>query len=217
MAARRSRLLPVWEAIDYAAKGLDKTAELEVKYINSFKGRGLFATAPFQKGDFVVEYRGVLISSEESQRRRSIYHARCSVFMFDFYCRKKAWCVDAAQEDGSLGRLVNDDLYNPNCKMKKVIGDGKPHLFLFALRDIAPGEEITYEYGGKYCPWRKQTLSCVSDVDLAEEELDSAPQRRRPKSRKTPSPIGSNSDDPSDHHVDDYPLFAQEEDSGDFD
>ncbi|XP_037347036.2 N-lysine methyltransferase KMT5A-like [Pungitius pungitius] len=183
MAARRSRLLPVWDAIDYAAKGLDKNAELEVKYINSFKGRGVFAKAPFQKGDFVVEYRGVLISSEESQRRKSIYHARCSVFMFDFYCREKAWCVDAAQEDGSLGRLVNDDRYHPNCKMKKVITDGKPHLFLFALRDIAVGEEITYEYDGKYYPWRKQTLSSDSEVDLAEDESDSAPQRRRPQNQ----------------------------------
>ncbi|KAL6112357.1 uncharacterized protein ACO6RY_09132 [Pungitius sinensis] len=180
MAARRSRVLPVWDAIDYAAKGLDKNAELEVKYINSFKGRGVFAKAPFQKGDFVVEYRGVLISSEESQRRRSIYHARCSVFMLDFYCRGKAWCVDAAQEDGSLGRLVNDDLYQPNCKMKKVLTDGKPHLFLFALRDIAVGEEITYEYEEKYCPWRKQTLSSDSEVDLVEDKPESAPQRRRP-------------------------------------
>lgn len=54
-------------------------------------GRGVFAKAHFQKGDFVVEYRGELINSEESQRRRRIYHASCAVFMFDLYWRERAW------------------------------------------------------------------------------------------------------------------------------
>ena len=62
--------------------------------------------------------------------------------------------IDAAQEDGSLGRLVNDDHRYPNCKMKKIIHEAKPHLCLFAVRDIQPGEEITYDYGGDDCPWR---------------------------------------------------------------
>lgn len=64
--------------------------------------------------------------------------------------------VDAAQEDSSLGRLVNDDNKHPNCRMKKVLAENKPHLCLFALRDINPGEEITYDYGGTDWPWRKQ-------------------------------------------------------------
>lgn len=40
--------------------------------------------------------------------------------------------------------------------MKKVITEGKPHLCLFALRDINEGEEITYDYGGTDWPWRKK-------------------------------------------------------------
>lgn len=38
MAPARRRKPPIRDAIDHAVKGLDKTAELEVKYINSFKG-----------------------------------------------------------------------------------------------------------------------------------------------------------------------------------
>ncbi|XP_026134601.1 uncharacterized protein LOC113112899 isoform X3 [Carassius auratus] len=155
MATRR-RKPPKQDAIEHAVKALDKTAELEVQYINSFKGRGVFAKTPFRKGDFVVEYRGELINSKESQRRRRTYHNRCAVFMFDFYWQEKTWCVDAAREDGSLGRLVNDDHKHPNCKMKRVITEGKPHLCLFALKDINEGEEITYDYGGTDWPWRKQ-------------------------------------------------------------
>lgn len=57
--------------------------------------------------------------------------------------------VDAAYEDGSLGRLVNNDHLNPNAKMKYLTVEGKPHLCLFAIRDISPGEEITYNYADR--------------------------------------------------------------------
>lgn len=62
--------------------------------------------------------------------------------------------IDAAQEDLSLGRLVNDDHKKPNCKMKNINVEGKPHLCLFALRNITCGEEITYNYGPVNWPWR---------------------------------------------------------------
>jgi len=32
---------------------------------------------------------------------------------------------------------------------------GKPHVLLFAGKDIAPGEELRYDYGGGDMPWRK--------------------------------------------------------------
>lgn len=66
--------------------------------------------------------------------------------------------VDASQEDDSLGRLVNDDHKRPNCKMKKILTEGKPYLCLFALRDIQPEEEITYDYGDTDWPWRTQVF-----------------------------------------------------------
>ncbi|KAL4003967.1 receptor-type tyrosine-protein phosphatase U [Sarotherodon galilaeus] len=36
------------------------------------------------------------------------------------------------------------------------LAEGKPHLCLFALKEIAAGSEITYDYGGKEWPWRKK-------------------------------------------------------------
>lgn len=64
--------------------------------------------------------------------------------------------IDASREDGSFGRLVNDEHKSPNCKMKKIEVNGKPHLCLFALNDIKEGEEISYDYGSADCPWRTQ-------------------------------------------------------------
>lgn len=55
--------------------------------------------------------------------------------------------VDASNEDEGLGRLVNRDDFSPNCEMRKVVCEGKPHLCLFALREICPDDEITYSYG----------------------------------------------------------------------
>uniref|UniRef100_A0AAV2LJF3 SET domain-containing protein n=1 Tax=Knipowitschia caucasica TaxID=637954 RepID=A0AAV2LJF3_KNICA len=143
------------EAIDFASKGLDKTPQLEEKWISSFKGRGVFSTVILQQGDFVVEYRGDLITAKEAENRRNCPNA-CVDFLFDFRWRGGKWCIDATQDDGTFGRLVNDDHYNPNCKMKLIVLKDKPHLFLFALREINQGEEITYDYGGSDCPWRKE-------------------------------------------------------------
>jgi len=65
--------------------------------------------------------------------------------------------IDAARDDASLGRLVNDDHKNPNSKMRTITVDRKPHLCSFAVKDISPGEEITDNYGD--WPWRSKVFT----------------------------------------------------------
>ncbi|XP_056599588.1 uncharacterized protein LOC130417806 isoform X2 [Triplophysa dalaica] len=43
--------------------------------------------------------------------------------------------------------------------MKIITVDKKPHLCLFAIKDISLGEEIRYNYGGSEWPWRHQVTS----------------------------------------------------------
>ncbi|XP_076855742.1 uncharacterized protein LOC143510359 isoform X2 [Brachyhypopomus gauderio] len=150
------RISPLQDAINHVVTMTDKTSKMDVKYINPQKGRGVFSLAPFSKGDFVVEYRGDLIDFSEARRRRKLYHSSCTVFMFDFKWKGKMWCIDAAKEDGSFGRLVNDDHKHPNCRMKMTEVEGRPHLCLYAIEDIKEGDEIAYDYGGKDWPWRKK-------------------------------------------------------------
>lgn len=64
--------------------------------------------------------------------------------------------LDASEEDESLGRLVNDNHKNPNCVMKKIIVNNKPHLCLFAMKKIEIGSEIEYNYGDSKWPWRRK-------------------------------------------------------------
>lgn len=62
--------------------------------------------------------------------------------------------IDASREDTSLGRLVNDCHKSPNCKMRRLTVQGKPHLCLFAIENIQAETEITYDYGDSQWPWR---------------------------------------------------------------
>uniref|UniRef100_A0AAX7UDZ5 SET domain-containing protein n=1 Tax=Astatotilapia calliptera TaxID=8154 RepID=A0AAX7UDZ5_ASTCA len=183
----RRRLIPPREdAVCHVSAGRDKLG-LDIHYINAFKGRGIFTTVPFQKGDFLLEYRGKLITKEECERRHRVYHDSLKVFMFEFKFDGKLWCVDASQEDGSLGRLGLMWLSLTSAKMKILNINGKPHLCLFASRDISPGEEIDYNYGDSDWLWRcktetsqiQKTVSCLkpqpnsfpnNDLDLKHPE-----------------------------------------------
>lgn len=61
--------------------------------------------------------------------------------------------TDAIKEDESLGRLVNDDQRDPNCKVKTIAVKEK-NSCLFGNQDISPEEDIAYNYGDSSWPWQ---------------------------------------------------------------
>ncbi|XP_077436696.1 cytoplasmic protein NCK2a isoform X3 [Vanacampus margaritifer] len=167
MRRQRAKVKPKEEAAYFSSLGKEKHG-FTIKYINSFKGRGVFSTCSFQKGDFLIEYRGELVSKQERENRLRVYHDALKVFMFEFRFNGKTLCIDAARDDNSLGRLVNDEHISPNSKMQRITVDGQPHLCLFATKDIEPGEEITYNYGNFDFPWRlKVSTEKQPDEDTA--------------------------------------------------
>ncbi|XP_067307424.1 uncharacterized protein [Pseudorasbora parva] len=155
---RRRRLRPIQDAEYHIQAGVDKPC-LQQRFINNFKGRGVFATELIFKGDFVVEYRGKLLSQQQAELQTIEYNESAKVFLFDFQWKSKTWCIDACDEDSSLGRLVNDEHRRPNCKMKTIKVNEKPHLCLFAIRDITAGEELNYNYGDSNWAWRAQQVN----------------------------------------------------------
>ncbi|XP_020373835.2 lysine methyltransferase 5Ab [Rhincodon typus] len=114
------------------------------------KGRGVMATKPFQRGEFVVEYNGDLIEFTDAKNREAKYAQDPSTgcYMYYFQYLSKTYCVDATKETTRLGRLINHSK-NGNCQTKLHDVDGKPHLILVASRDIAKGEELLYDYGDR--------------------------------------------------------------------
>ena len=52
-------------------------------------GSGVFTLQDFQKGDFLLEYNGELLSSSEAKRKFKSYSPSQGSFQFDFKYREK--------------------------------------------------------------------------------------------------------------------------------
>lgn len=122
---------------------------MEVQLIEE-KGRAVFATRSFQKGEYVVEYHGDLLHITDAKKREAEYAQNpatgCYMYYFQYLC--KTYCVDATKETGRLGRLINHSK-NGNCQTKLHAINGVPHLILVASRNIDEGEELLYDYGDR--------------------------------------------------------------------
>ncbi|RXN25345.1 N-lysine methyltransferase KMT5A-A-like protein [Labeo rohita] len=120
-----------------------------VRYIEG-KGRGVFATQKFQKGQYVVEYHGDLLQITDAKKREALYaqDPTTGCYMYYFQYLSKTYCVDATKESDRLGRLINHSK-NGNCQTKLHDINGIPHLILVASRDIQEGEELLYDYGDR--------------------------------------------------------------------
>ena len=108
---------------------------------SAIQGRGVYATGPIKKNAWVIEYLGERISHDEADMRydddsMSRHHT------FLFIVNDKV-CIDAAV-DGNEARFINHSC-DPNCEA--VLTVDEEEIWICALRDIAPGEELTYDYG----------------------------------------------------------------------
>ena len=123
---------------------------LEVKNMPD-KGRGIFASKYFNKGDFVCEYAGEMISYQLAKKREEMYAQDTSIgcYMYFFEYKSKIYCIDATAETERLGRLLNHSKTDGNCRTQLFEINSKPHLILVAARDIKPGEEMLYDYGDR--------------------------------------------------------------------
>jgi [histone H4]-lysine20 N-methyltransferase SETD8 len=114
------------------------------------KGRGVRALRAFSKGDYVLEYKGELISAKEGHKRHSRYSVSEGSYMFFFRSEQgESLCVDATAESPYKCRLVNHSRLRPNTLMGVISAEGKSRLILQALTDISVGTELLYDYGEK--------------------------------------------------------------------
>jgi SET domain-containing protein len=100
-------------------------------------GKGAFARRPIPKGTRIIEYVGERISHAEADRRypEDGEHPHVLLFIVD-----RRTVIDAGV-GGNAARFINHSC-DPNCEA--VIEDGR--VFIEAIRDIAAGEELTYDY-----------------------------------------------------------------------
>ena len=113
------------------------------------KGRGVVTKQDIKKNDLIVEYAGELLSLREALERETQYtnNSETGSFMYFFRFNETKFCVDATEESGRLGRLINHSRVSPNCVTKVVKFHGKPRLVLVAKCDIEKGVELLFDYG----------------------------------------------------------------------
>jgi SET domain-containing protein len=104
------------------------------KIKKSITGLGLFASLPYKKGEFVIEYIGVALTPKQADEKGGQY-------LFEVNSRKTI--------DGSVryntARYINHSC-SPNCEADVVKGK----IIITTLRAIEPGEELTYDYGKEF-------------------------------------------------------------------
>jgi uncharacterized protein len=101
-------------------------------------GRGVFARLPIAKGTRVIEYLGERVTHSEADRRYADKDAHDNhTFLFIVDART---VIDAGVA-GNDARFVNHAC-DPNCE--SVIENRR--VFIDAIRNIEPGEELTYDY-----------------------------------------------------------------------
>ncbi|XP_052097931.1 N-lysine methyltransferase KMT5A-like [Mytilus californianus] len=121
-------------------------------------GKGVFAERSFNKGEFLLEYDGDLVSNKEGSKRLEVHSNTLGCYVFFFKYGGKSLSIDATFSK-QKGRFVNDGVgADENAVMKKIVVDRSPHLVLFAIRDINSGDEVRYDYGdaSRNLPWRKK-------------------------------------------------------------
>jgi len=101
-------------------------------------GLGLFATAPIEKRTLVLEYKGRRIPTKLAQE---IEKRRANKYLFEINSR---WTIDGSSRR-NLARYVNHAC-EPNTEAELIRG----RMMFRAVKAIAPGDEITLDYGEEY-------------------------------------------------------------------
>lgn len=122
-----------------AAPKLVKPPKSELYEVRRSKiqGRGAFAVKAIRKGQTIDEYWGQRITHEEADRRYDDNEGRHHTFLFVL---DEDTVLDA-RYGGNDARFINHSC-DPNCETE--IEDG--HIYIKAIKSIAPGTELLYDY-----------------------------------------------------------------------
>ncbi len=137
-------------------------------------GRGVFAACKIPAGTCIVEYEGERITQREAARREN--RKAPDDFHTFFFSLDNGKIIDGGSE-GNDARWINHAC-EPNCEAREE--DGR--VFIYALRDIARGEELNYDYGlimdERHTPALKRAYGCLCGAPTCRKTL-LAPKRNR--------------------------------------
>lgn len=132
-----------------------RRSKIEVRQ-SGVHGRGVYAAQAIAAGERIIEYKGAIIDWDEALRR----HPRdASDPHHTFYFHLDDGHVIDGGDQGNDARWFNHACV-PNCRAEQ---DGN-RVFIEALRDLQPGEELFYDYGlvleGRHTAKVKRDYAC---------------------------------------------------------
>ncbi len=98
---------------------------------------GLYANQDIKKGTKIIEYKGKIITARQSELDPK-YDNDKAIYLFNI---NKKYDLDG-DFAFNTARLINHSC-DPNCE---VFGKGL-RLWVYAMKDIKKGEELSYDYG----------------------------------------------------------------------
>jgi SET domain-containing protein len=123
-------------------------------------GKGMFAKTAIKKGTPLIEYEGERISWKEAERRHPHNPAEPN---HTFYFSLESGHVIDANRGGNAARWINHSC-KPNCEAQEDSYEDMPRVFIFAKRDLVPGEELFYDYAldveGRVTKQMKKDYEC---------------------------------------------------------
>lgn len=159
-------------------------------------GKGVFALTDIAEGETLIEYKGEIISWKEALRRHPHDPAQPN---HTFYFHIDDGRVIDGNVKGNASRWINHSC-EPNCEADET--DGR--VFIKALRHIAAGEELNYDYGliidEPYTPALLADFPCWCGSDecrgtlLTAKEEDGKKKKDKKKKKKKAGKADKRSD-----------------------
>jgi SET domain-containing protein len=97
-------------------------------------GLGMFATKPIRKGDLIIKYWGRRIPNKLADELDNRY-------LFEL---NKRWTIDGSTRRNTA-RYINH-----SCRPNAETDIKKGEILISAIKNIEPGDEITYDYGKEH-------------------------------------------------------------------
>ena len=138
MYPKKSNALQTLETDTPSPRSAGRGRRIEVRR-SGIHGKGVFARVPILEGERIIEYTGKVITWKQAQRAHP-HDPNDPNHTFFFHIDDER--VIDGNDGGNSAKWINHSC-GPNCEADEE--DGR--VFVNALRDIAPGEELNYDYG----------------------------------------------------------------------
>jgi len=148
-------------------------------------GDGVFASRGFQQGDIVTEYGGEVISTKYEPKREQLRDSAYVMSMSDRHVLLDGLHVPrrAGQPAAQwINDAANPELYNVTYAETTdpwIAASSRPHrgvdqevpfrIWVYALRDIEPGEELFVSYGDRYWDGQDEQPYALSAEEAGHE------------------------------------------------